>query len=210
MVKKGLVLLLALMLGISITGCGVYTAKESKDSNEEISQVSVDEKEDETVENKILVVYYSASGNTERIAEIIAEDTQADIFEIVPEKIYTEADLDWTDDGSRVNREHNDDALQDIPLVTTQVEDFDSYDVIFIGYPIWWQEASWVVNNFVIENDFAGKKVIPFCTSSSSGIGDSAIDLAKKAGTGDWQEGIRFSESADEGDVKVWLEKLGY
>lgn len=158
MVKKGLVLLLALMLGISITGCGVYTAKESKDSNEEISQVSVDEKEDETVENKILVVYYSASGNTERIAEIIAEDTQADIFEIVPEKIYTEADLDWTDDGSRVNREHNDDALQDIPLVTTQVEDFDSYDVIFIGYPIWWQEASWVVNNFVIENDFAGKK----------------------------------------------------
>lgn len=210
MVKKGLVLLLALMLGISITGCGVYTAKESKDSNEEISQVSVDEKEDETVENKILVVYYSASGNTERIAEIIAEDTEADIFEIVPEKIYTEADLDWTDDGSRVNREHNDDALQDIPLVTTQVEDFNSYDVIFIGYPIWWQEASWVVNNFVIENDFAGKKVIPFCTSSSSGIGDSAIDLAKKAGTGDWQEGIRFSESADEGDVKVWLEKLGY
>lgn len=210
MVKKGLVLLLALMLGISITGCGVYTAKESKDSNEEISQVSVDEKIDETVENKILVVYYSASGNTERIAEIIAEDTQADIFEIVPEKIYTEADLDWTDDGSCVNREHNDDALQDIPLVTTQVEDFDSYDVIFIGYPIWWQEASWVVNNFVIENDFAGKKVIPFCTSSSSGIGDSAIDLAKKAGTGDWQEGIRFSESADEGDVKVWLEKLGY
>lgn len=210
MVKKGLGLLLALMFGISITGCGVDTAQESIDSNEEISQVSVDEKEDKTAQNRILVAYYSASGNTGRIAEIIAEDTEADIFEIVPEKIYTEADLDWTDDDSRVNREHNDEALQDIPLVTTQVEDFDSYDVIFIGYPIWWQEASWVVNNFVIENDFAGKKVIPFCTSSSSGIGDSAVNLAKKAGTEDWQEGIRFSESADESDVKGWLEELGY
>lgn len=210
MVKKGLGLLLALMFGISITGCGVDTAQESMDSNEEISQMSVDEKENKTAENRILVVYYSASGNTGRIAEIIAEDTEANIFEIVPEKIYTEADLDWTDDDSRVNREHNDEALQDIPLVTTQVEDFDSYDVIFIGYPIWWQEASWVVNNFVIENDFAGKKVIPFCTSSSSGIGDSAVNLAKKAGSGDWQAGIRFSESADEGDVKGWLEELGY
>lgn len=159
---------------------------------------------------KVLVVYYSASGNTKAVAETIAQYTDGDTFEIVPVEEYTSEDLNWTQDGSRVNREHEDESLQDIALVSTTVEDFDSYDTVFIGYPIWWHEAAWVVNNFVKDNDFTGKTVIPFCTSSSSGMGESGIHLAEMAGTGDWQEGIRFSGSASENEVTGWLDGLEF
>lgn len=157
---------------------------------------------------KILVVYYSASGNTKAVAETIAQYTSGDTFEIVPVEEYTSEDLNWTQEGSRVNREHDDESLQDIALVSTTVEDFDSYDTVFIGYPIWWHEAAWVVNNFVKENDFTGKTVIPFCTSSSSGLGESGTHLSEMAGTGDWQEGMRFSGSASESEVTEWLDGL--
>lgn len=154
------------------------------------------------------MVYYSASGNTRAVAETIAQYTGGDTFEIVPVEEYTSEDLNWTQEGSRVNREHDDESLQDIALVSTTVEDFDSYDTVFIGYPIWWHEAAWVVNNFVKENDFTGKTVIPFCTSSSSGLGESGTHLAEMAGTGDWQEGMRFSGSASESEVTEWLDGL--
>lgn len=157
---------------------------------------------------KVLVVYYSASGNTRAVAETIAQYTGGDTFEIVPVEEYTSEDLNWTQEGSRVNREHDDESLQDIALVSTTVEDFDSYDTVFIGYPIWWHEAAWVVNNFVKDNDFTGKTVIPFCTSSSSGLGESGTHLAEMAGTGDWQEGMRFSGSASESEVTEWLDGL--
>ncbi|MCM1088646.1 MAG: flavodoxin [Muribaculaceae bacterium] len=162
----------------------------------------------ETQPAKVLVVYYSASGNTKAVAETIAEYTDGDIFEIIPVEEYSSEDLDWTKDGSRVNLEHEDEGLQDIALVSTTVEDFDAYDTVFIGYPIWWQEASWVVNNFVKDNDFTGKTVIPFCTSASSGLGESGVHLAKMAGTGDWQEGVRFGGSASESEVREWLDGL--
>ena len=157
---------------------------------------------------KVLVAYYSASGNTKGVAETIAEYTGGDTFEIVPVNAYTDEDLNWRAAGSRVNEEHDDESLQDIELVSTTVEDFDSYDTVFIGYPIWWQEASWVVNNFVKDNDFTGKTVIPFCTSSSSGLGESGKHLAEMAGTGDWQEGIRFRGSVWESEVADWLSGL--
>lgn len=159
---------------------------------------------------KVLVVYYSASGNTKAVAETIAQYTDGDTFEIAPVEEYTSEDLDWTKDGSRVNLEHEDESLQDIALVSTTVENFDSYGTVFIGYPIWWQEAAWVVNNFVKDNDFTGKTVIPFCTSSSSGLGESGVHLAEMAGTGDWQEGMRFGGSARENEVTEWLDGLGF
>lgn len=158
----------------------------------------------------MLVVYYSATGNTEVAAGLIAEYTGGDLFELVPTDDYTSEDLDWTEDGSRVNREHDDESLQDIELVLTTPEDFDSYDTVFIGYPIWWHNASWVVNHFVTDNDFTGKTVIPFCTSASSGLGDSGKSLEKLAGTGEWQEGMRFGESPDEDEVAEWLGSLGF
>lgn len=93
----------------------------------------------------------------------------------------------------------------DVEIVTTEVENWDSYDTVFIGYPIWWGIAAWPVNTFVENNDFTGKTVIPFCTSSSSGIGDSGTLLADLAGTGDWQEGMRFRSGVDEADVQEWV-----
>lgn len=157
---------------------------------------------------KVLVVYYSATGNTKKVADVIAEQTGGDTFELVPVNDYTQEDLDWTEDSSRVNQEHDDESLQDIELVSTMVDDFDSYDTVFIGYPIWRQIAAWPVNNFVKDNDFTGKKVIPFCTSSSE-LGESEEKLAEMAGTGDWQEGQRFRGSAGEEEVIEWVNGLG-
>ena len=166
---------------------------------------------EETAEagTKTLVVYYSASGNTERVAQEIAAAAGAGLFEIVPTEPYTDDDLDWTDDNSRVTREHEDESLRDVPLTTTEVPNWDSYDTVFIGYPIWWGIAAWPVDGFVKANDFTGKTVIPFATSSSSGMGQSGSLLADMAGTGDWQEGQRFSSGASTSDVQSWVNGLG-
>lgn len=157
---------------------------------------------------KTLVVYFSGSGNTKRVAEDIAAATGGTLFELVPVTPYTSADLSWTTAGSRVNREHDDESLRDIPLVTTTPENFDEYDTVFIGYPIWWGIAAWPVNNFVKNNDFAGKTVIPFATSASSGMGQSGTLLAEMAGTGNWQEGHRFSSGASKSTVEEWVNGL--
>lgn len=157
----------------------------------------------------ILVVYYSATGNTEEVANYIADTTGGDLFEVEPAEPYTDDDLNWTDDNSRVSQEYADESLKDVELVTTEVENWDSYDTVFIGYPIWWGIAAWPMNTFVENNDFTGKTVIPFCTSSSSGIGDSGTLLADLAGTGDWQDGERFRSGADEADVQEWVNGLG-
>lgn len=157
----------------------------------------------------VLVVYYSATGNTEEVANYIADATGGDLFEVEPAEPYTDDDLNWTDDNSRVSQEYADESLRDVELVTTEVENWDCYDTVFIGYPIWWGIAAWPMNTFVEANDFTGKTVIPFCTSSSSGIGDSGNLLADLASTGDWQEGMRFRSGADESDVQEWVEGLG-
>lgn len=157
---------------------------------------------------KTLVVYFSGSGNTKRVAEDIAAATGGTLFELVPVTPYTSADLSWTTAGSRVNREHDDESLRDITLVTTTPENFDEYDTVFIGYPIWWGIAAWPVNNFVKNNDFTGKTVIPFATSASSGMGQSGSLLAEMAGTGNWQEGHRFSSGASKSTVEEWANGL--
>ena len=164
----------------------------------------------ETTEDagNVLVVYFSATGNTENVANYIADATGGDLFEIVPAEPYTSDDLNWTDENSRVTQEHEDESLRVVELTTTQVENWDSYDTVFIGYPIWWGIAAWPVDGFVEANDFTGKTVIPFCTSSSAGLGESGQRLAELAGTGDWQEGQRFRGGASQADVAAWLERL--
>ncbi|WP_072524051.1 flavodoxin [Clostridium sp. Marseille-P3244] len=158
--------------------------------------------------SNVLVVYYSATGNTEEVANIIADTTGGDLFELEPAEPYTDADLDWTDENSRVTQEHEDESLRDVELVSTTVDNWESYDTVFIGYPIWWGIAAWPVDSFVENNDFSGKTVIPFCTSASSSIGDSGNLLEEMAGTGEWQEGERFRSGADEADVQAWIEGL--
>ena len=159
---------------------------------------------------RTLVVYFSAQGHTEAVAEQIAENLDADIFEIVPADEYTSDDLDWTDDNSRVTREYEDESLRDVQLVSTEVPNWEDYDTIIIGYPIWWGIAAWPVNKFVEANDFSGKTVIPFCTSSSSGLGQSGELLREFAGTGNWLEGQRFRSNPSDDDIKEFTDSLAH
>ena len=223
--KKINVLLLSVVLVLGLAACGstnkpassttqpetsAQTEQPTTEPSESPSTVSTETKSETQPETgKTLVVYYSASGNTKRVAENIAEAAGADLFEIVPTEVYTDDDLNWTNSDSRVSREHDDESLRDVPLTTTEVPDWDSYDTVFIGYPIWWGIAAWPVDGFVKANDFTGKIVIPFATSSSSGMGQSGSLLAEMTGTGDWQEGQRFSSGASASDVQSWVNGLG-
>lgn len=223
--KKLTALLLSVVLVLSLAACGSANKPASSTTQPETSapteqpttepsessSTAPAESEPETQPEtgKTLVVYYSASGNTERVAKDIAEAAGADLFEIVPTEVYTSDDLDWTNPDSRVSREHDDESLRDVPLTTTEVPDWDSYDTVFIGYPIWWGIAAWPVDTLVKNNDFTGKTVIPFATSSSSGMGQSGSLLADMAGTGEWQEGQRFSSGVSSDDVQSWVNGLG-
>ena len=159
-------------------------------------------------EGSVLVAYFSATGNTERVANAIAAATGGDLFELTPVEPYTDADLNWTDEDSRVVYEYENPDERDTELVAYTPDNWADYDVVFVGYPIWWYDAAWPVEGFVTENDFTGKTVIPFCTSSSSGIGESGERLAGLAGTGDWLEGERFRSSASDDDVQAWADSL--
>ena len=152
-------------------------------------------------EGKTLVVYYSATGNTEGVANKLAENLGADIFEIVPVQEYSSDDLDWTNSNSRVSREHEDESLRSVELQSTTVDNWEDYDTVLIGYPIWWGIAAWPVDTFVKANDFNGKTVIPFCTSTSSGLGESGELLAEEANGGNWLEGHRFRENPSDSDI---------
>lgn len=162
----------------------------------------------ETETGKTLVVYFSAQGHTEEVAQKIANNLGADIFEIQPVDEYTSEDLDWTNDNSRVTREHEDESLRNIELVSTTVDNWEEYDTVLIGYPIWWGIAAWPVDTFVKANDFNGKTVIPFCTSSSSGLGQSGDLLAEEANGGNWLEGQRFRSNPSDSDINTWTDSL--
>lgn len=191
--NKLTVFLMSILLVFSLTACGNKTSGDLS----------------ELVGEKILVVYYSATGNTEEVANHIVSLTGADVLELKPVNDYSNEDLNYNDSDSRVVREHNNPDEQNIELVVSTMENWDEYDTVFIGYPIWWHIAAWPVNGFIKANDFTDKTVIPFCTSASSGLGDSADLLAEMAGTGNWLEGKRFSSGVSESDVRSWINDLG-
>lgn len=156
----------------------------------------------------VLVAYYSATGNTERVAQVLADHLGADLFAITPAEPYAREDLNYSDDESRVSREYADESLRTVELAQVTPDGFDGYDTVLIGYPIWWGIAAWPTDGFVSGNDFTGKTVIPFCTSASSPLGESGDNLAALAGTGDWQEGERFSGGVSDDDVAAWADTL--
>jgi flavodoxin len=222
-------LLIIMMLACVLAGCSGNTyensenstptetaqntesiTEENTDSNNTTdgSQTQTENGSDRSEVSRTLVVYYSASGNTKAVAETIAESANADIFEIVPTEIYSDADLNWRDRESRVSKEYADESLRDVELVGTTAPNWDEYDTVFIGYPIWWGIAAWPVNAFVEANSFSEKTVIPFCTSTSSGFGQSGELLAELADTGDWQEGMRFRSGASSEDVDSWTKEV--
>ena len=220
--KKLTALFLALAMIFALSACGTEnatvtaspeaSAEPSAEASAEPSSEPSETPADGGAESEggnTLVVYFSATGHTEAVAGYIADATGADVFVIEPSEPYTSDDLRWTDESSRVVQEYEDESLRDVELVSTDVPDWDSYDTVFIGYPIWWGIAAWPVSSFVTANDFTGKTVVPFCTSSSSGLGDSGTLLAEAAGSGTWLEGMRFSSAASESDVAEWLGTLG-
>lgn len=175
---------------------------------EALTEATVTTQETETVEGKTLVVYFSATGNTARIADAIVAATGADVLELEPVEPYSSEDLNWRDEDSRVVYEHDHPEERDVELAATTVSDWEAYDTVFVGYPIWWGIAAWPVDGFVAANDFTGKTVIPFATSSTSGLGESGELLAQEAGTGNWLEGMRFSSGTSETEVQDWVESL--
>ena len=156
----------------------------------------------------VAIVYFSATGNTERVAGYIADETGGSLIEIIPADPYSNADLDWTNNSSRVNEEHNNyDTVR--PGIQNDI-DLSGYDTVFLGYPLWWGDAPAIVLTFLDNEYLSGKTIIPFCTSSSSQIGDSASNLENYEGNGNWLDGRRFRSGASENSVRTWLQGLGY
>lgn len=157
--------------------------------------------------SKILVAYFSATGTTARAAEKLANVTGGEHYAIVPAKSYTSADLDWNDKQSRSSVEMNDPKSR--PAIKSRKENIADYDVIFIGYPIWWDLAPRAINTFIESHDLKGKIVIPFATSGSSPIANSAATLKLTYPALNWKDG-RLLNRADEKTVRTWIEKLEY
>ncbi len=157
--------------------------------------------------SNILVAYFSATNTTEGVAKTIAECVNGDLYEIVPEQPYTSDDLDYHDDKSRSTIEMNDPNSR--PAISGTVTDFEKYDIVFIGYPIWWGEAPRICSTFVESYDFSGKTVVPFCTSGGSGVGSSATNLEKLTSGATWLSGTRLKGGASESDISDWINGLG-
>ena len=221
--KKALTMMTCLLLVLGLSACGGQESNAPSDSGSanETAPAELAPAADETpaqsvsdaakaAAGKTLVVYYSATNNTEAVAGYVAEAMGADLFELIPTQPYTDADLNWRDRESRVSREHDDESLRAVALENAVPDNWDAYDTVFVGYPIWWGIAAWPVNEFISANDFTGKTVIPFCTSTSSGLGESGELLAEAARTGNWLEGQRFQSRASQDEVASWVESLGF
>ena len=209
--KKIMIGIVAVIVIAVVGALGYFLLNKNNPTNNKVLNEPTDDKSNNKATSstsKTLIVYYSASGSTKKVAEEIAKNLNADLFEIVPENVYTSADLDWTDNNSRVTKEHNDESLRDIKLKNTKVDNWDSYDTVLIGYPIWWGIAAWPVDTFVKANDWSNKTVFPFCTSASSSLGESGDLLKQEAKGGNWKEGHRFSSGASSSDIKTWTDSL--
>ena len=158
-------------------------------------------------DGKVLIAYFSATNNTENIANHLKDILGADLYEITPETPYTSADLNYNTSDCRANREQNDPAAR--PAISGGVENMDQYSVIFLGYPIWWGQAPKIISTFLERYDLGGKTIVPFCTSGSSGIGSSAANLHSLASAATWMDGQRFSGSASRSTVETWVNGLG-
>ncbi len=191
--KKLLSLLLVLAL-FALGSCQSDTLDNKNESSSDFTNLNT------------LVVYYSATNNTERVATYISEYLNIATFELEPLIPYSIEDLNYSNQDSRVVKEHND-PNRHTELVSIEISNFENYDYIFLGFPVWWQEPSWVINDFISNNSFTDKTIIPFATSASSGYNDSILEeLAKNEGR--WIDGKRFSSSVTRNDVISWIDNL--
>ena len=155
--------------------------------------------------SNVLVAFFSASGVTKGLSERFANAIGADLYEIVPEELYTKADLNWMDKKSRSTVEMNDRAAR--PAIGNKVENMEQYSVVFVGFPIWWYREPSIIDTFMEAFDFTGKTVIPFATSGGSGLGDSAKNMQELAPGAKVEDGQKFSSRASEDELKSWAGK---
>lgn len=188
--KKITAIILVLCLAFTLAACSGQTKE----------KISAEESDD-----KILVAYFSCTGNTKKVAEDIVNELGADIYEIIPEDPYTDADLDHNNSSSRANLEQNNDTSR--PAISESVENMEGYDIVFLGYPIWWGEAPKIISTFLESYDFSDKTIIPFCTSGSVDIGSSATNLHGLA-SAHWLDGTRFPSNAARQAVAEWIDDL--
>ena len=190
------ILLLAALAALTFFGC----AKDATTDNKDTSAMSNT--------NKALVAYFSATGTTKGVAERLAGAIGADLFEIVPEKPYTQADLDWRNKQSRSSVEMADRASR--PAIAGAVTNLANYATVYVGFPIWWYREPSIVDTFVESNaeTLAGKIIVPFATSGGSGMGDSTANLQKLAPKAKVVEGRRFRASTAADDLAKWAKEV--
>ncbi len=207
--NKFTALILALAVILSPAACGQKAAPETETKPEpETADTEKNEQAQETEApaEKVLVVYFSATGTTKGVAEKIAAVTDADLFEIVPVNGYTDGDLDWHDSKSRTTHEQNDKSAR--PEIAGEPVSLEGYTTVFVGFPIWWGEEPRIMDTFAESYNFDGLTVIPFCTSGSSGIGKSGQNLAELAKSGTWLDGKRLPSNVSEEDLQAWIDGL--
>ena len=203
----GALLIGSLMFGQAACVLAQDDQKETENQSE-IQETEMTEEETGSLgDSTILVAYFSATNNTEGIAQKLADGLDADLYEIEPEVPYTEEDLNYSDSSTRATQEQNDPDAR--PEISGSVENMEQYEIVFLGYPIWWGQAPRIMNTFVESYDFDGKTVVPFCTSGSSGFGSSDAALKDAAEGAEWLDGERFSADASDEDIFEWVDSLG-
>ncbi|WP_418748073.1 flavodoxin [Frisingicoccus sp.] len=230
--KKIIAILLFLGMVLGLAACGKSASQTGQPTTEEDSVESTSSMEEaaensstdaenmgvpesqpeetdipDAQESKVLIAYFSATGTTKGVAEHIANGLNADIYEIVPEEPYTDADLDYNNNNSRATIEMSDPDVR--PVISGSVENMEQYDIVFIGYPIWRGEAPRIISTFVESYDFSGKTIVPFCTSGGSGMGSSAANLEELTNGAQWISGQRLSGSDSRDTVMEWVNGLG-
>ena len=227
--KRIFSLILVCMMTFSLAGCSAGDSRAAESSaamesgvgrvNGAVSESSAAAENDTVAENSLaaetselpageasadtLIIYFSCTGNTKAAAEEIQRQTGADMFEIVPEIPYTAEDLNYNDDDSRANQEQSDDSAR--PAISGSIDNFDSYEIVFVGYPIWWGTLPKIVNTLLDTYDFSGKTVIPFCTSGGSGIGTSVSAIREAEPEASVLDGLRVGDTSD---IAGWLEEV--
>ncbi|MBQ4374704.1 MAG: flavodoxin [Erysipelotrichales bacterium] len=211
--KKIWTVFLTVCLVCGLGACRNNTPKTPEDNRDETEETTPDKTEDDKkesgetkTEEKVLVVVFSATGTTKKVADKIAAIEEADLYEIKAKEPYTDADLNWHDNQSRTTYEQNDKSAR--PAIDSETISLDGYTRIYVGFPIWWGEEPRIMDTFAEAYDFTGITVIPFCTSGSSPIGKSGQNLAQIAGSGNWLEGRRFGGNVSEADLKAWIDSL--
>lgn len=218
--KKTIAILLSLAMILVLAACGNSANRteqpftEATSAESKADTVSAETSTDmenmdkqNAQDHKVLVAYFSATGTTKGVAEHIANGLNADIYEIVPEDPYTDADLNYNDNNSRTTIEMNDPSAR--PAISGSVDNMDQYDIVFLGYPIWWGEAPRIVSTFMESYDFSGKTIVPFCTSGGSGVGSSATNLEQLTSGANWLEGRRLNGRDSQDTVMEWVNSLG-